>query len=176
MQDEDNSDDGSDENLYDSNGELFQWTPPEIAENYDPSFLNLRAFACIIDHAFLAAVIYVPAILFGEEGLEMTGRVTLWLVVAYFPVVEGLWGQSLGKFITKIKVVDATGRPPGVSRALMRTATRFLEVNPLLAGGIPAWVIATQSKWKQRLGDKLAGTFVIRKYDADRLVQSDLSE
>jgi uncharacterized RDD family membrane protein YckC len=47
-----------------------------------------------------------------------------------------------------------------------------LEVNPLLAGGIPAGLVANFSKTHQRLGDMAADTYVILRRDTSRLVPS----
>ena len=47
----------------------------------------------------------------------------------------------------------------------MRTLLRLFEVNPLLLGGIPAAIAVLCSKNRQRLGDMLAGTYVIRTKD-----------
>jgi uncharacterized RDD family membrane protein YckC len=85
--------------------------------------------------------------------------------------MEGRWGATLGKFGTKIRVVDRLGRVPGYGRAVVRTLLRLVEVNPLLLGGIPAGIIALSSKSKQRLGDMLAGTYVLYLADVERLRQ-----
>jgi lipoprotein NlpI/uncharacterized RDD family membrane protein YckC len=85
--------------------------------------------------------------------------------VAYFPLTEGLWGRSLGKVATGTVVVNKTGRAPGVLRAIVRTLLRLIEVNPFLVGGLPAGIAVAASKRRQRLGDMLAGTYVVRAKD-----------
>jgi uncharacterized RDD family membrane protein YckC len=84
------------------------------------------------------------------------------LSLTYFTVTEGVWGRSLGKLITGTIVVDASGRPPGVGRAFVRTLLRLVEVNPFLLGGIPASICVWMTKDQQRIGDLLAGTYVVR--------------
>lgn len=42
--------------------------------------------------------------------------------LAYYAVAEGLWGAGFGKSICGLRVVDAQRQPPGVPRALLRTA------------------------------------------------------
>ncbi|MEO8504571.1 MAG: RDD family protein [Acidobacteriota bacterium] len=88
--------------------------------------------------------------------------------IAYFWLPEAIWGATLGKSIARVRVVDALGNVPGARRALIRTLTRLLEVNPFLLGGIPAALIAYRSKRGQRLGDMLARTFVLRVSDLPR--------
>jgi uncharacterized RDD family membrane protein YckC len=90
-------------------------------------------------------------------------------VVAYYVVLEARWGATLGKLATQIRVVDRLGRPPGYAKAAVRTAMRAIEVNPLLAGGIPAAIVVGLTKTRQRLGDLMAGTYVLRVADAQRL-------
>ena len=89
--------------------------------------------------------------------------------IAYFPVSEGLWGRTVGKLVTGLVVVDSKGNRPGLLRATGRTVTRMIEVNPFLLGGLPAGLIVFASKRRQRLGDMLAGTYVIPKADLARL-------
>jgi uncharacterized RDD family membrane protein YckC len=88
-----------------------------------------------------------------------------WLValVAYFVVFEALWGRTLGKLITGTVVIDRDGRAPGFAKAIARTVLRLVEVNPLLIGGLPAGIALLVTKRHQRMGDLLAGTYVVRK-------------
>lgn len=74
-------------------------------------------------------------------------------------------GVSLGKLHTKVVVVDRDGNPPGVARATIRFLLRLLEINPLLCGGLPAGLLASLTPKKQRLGDMLAGTYVVYRDD-----------
>ena len=64
----------------------------------------------------------------------------------YYVLFEVLSGRSVGKLATGIIVVDGEGKRPSVRAAVIRTLTRFIEVNPLLLGGIPAGIIADRSK------------------------------
>jgi uncharacterized RDD family membrane protein YckC len=56
------------------------------------------------------------------------------------------------------------GRPCGVRESLIRTLTRIIEANPLLFGGLPAGIVVMSSERRQRLGDTLAGTIVIKRH------------
>nr|QQZ49185.1 hypothetical protein JKL49_18910 [Phenylobacterium glaciei] len=58
-------------------------------------------------------------------------------------------------------MVDAQGQRPAIWRVIVRTLTRLIEANPFLLGGIPAGLIANFTKRRQRLGDLLAGTYVV---------------
>jgi len=91
----------------------------------------------------------------------------LWLVVVavYFIGAEGAFGQTLGKWITGTIVIDRGGQAPGFVKALVRTVLRLIEVNPFLVGGLPAGLALLLTKRRQRLGDLLAGTYVVRSSD-----------
>jgi uncharacterized RDD family membrane protein YckC len=42
---------------------------------------------------------------------------------------------------------------------------RLIEVNPFLVGGLPAGLVLLLTRRRQRLGDLLAGTYVVRLRD-----------
>ena len=87
------------------------------------------------------------------------------VVFAYFIALEGRYGRTLGKWITRTRIVTLAGGPPGYARAAVRTIFRLLETNPIIAGGVPAGIVAGVSKYRQRLGDLLAGTYVVKNHD-----------
>src|SRR4029453_11004498 len=50
------------------------------------------------------------------------------LVVAYYVLMEGYLGQTIGKLATGITVVsEVTGRPPGIAAAALRTLLRIID-------------------------------------------------
>jgi uncharacterized RDD family membrane protein YckC len=139
-----------------------------IARTYNTNIVAQRWGALILD-LVLCIVLYVAVgVTFGGASLW---PLALWAVgvFLYFILLEGRWGVTLGKLATKIRVVDRHGQTPGYRRAVVRMLLRVLEVNPLLAGGLPAGIIASVSKTKRRLGDVLAGTYVLYATDVRRL-------
>jgi uncharacterized RDD family membrane protein YckC len=54
----------------------------------------------------------------------------------------------------------------------VRTLFRLIEVNPILAGGLPAGIAVIATRGKQRLGDMAAGTYVLLDRDMHRLQSS----
>ena len=145
-------------------------TPTQtVAERANPvSLLVLRAIGAQIDILAILMLLIVPALLLGKERLNdhvWDYIILFWLValVAYFVVFEALWGRTLGKLITGTIVIDRNGRAPGFAKALVRTVLRLIEVNLLLIGGLPAGIALLVTKRHQRLGDLLAGTYVVRK-------------
>jgi len=81
----------------------------------------------------------------------------LW--VAYYAVLEGLFGATIGKRIAGLRVTDLAGRRIGWQAAILRNLGRLLDALPFLylLGGI----LTLSSRQHQRLGDRFAGTIVV---------------
>jgi uncharacterized RDD family membrane protein YckC len=151
------------------------YTGEWVAERADKGNMLVRRWAgAWIDFVALALLLFVPAFIvtflvgLGGASVGRWNQVGGWMVafdillaVAYFPVTEGLWGRSLGKLVTGTIVVKRDGTPAGFGLTIVRTVLRLVEVNPFLAGGIPAGIALLCTKGKQRLGDLAAGTYVV---------------
>lgn len=140
-----------------------------IVERYSNGILVRRWAATLIDSVVLWVFLMCGDAFLGNNLYQRLLPIFLVLIALYYPVLEGLEGGTVGKFMLGIRVVDYEGRIPGVVKALVRTLTRVVEVNPCLIGGIPAGIVALISRRKQRIGDMLAGTFVIYHDDLLRL-------
>ena len=86
----------------------------------------------------------------------------IWLAllwVAYYAVLEGLFGATLGKLFAGLRVTDMQGRRIGWQPAILRNLARLLDALPFLylLGG----VLTLSSRQHQRLGDRFAGTLVV---------------
>jgi uncharacterized RDD family membrane protein YckC len=92
------------------------------------------------------------------------------LVVPFTPLVyyvwaEAAWGRTIGKRLFGLAVVDEDGEPQTPRQALVRNALRpvdfvgFYFVGSFLMYG---------STNRQRLGDRLAKTLVVRSASADK--------
>ncbi|MCA3016426.1 MAG: RDD family protein [Myxococcaceae bacterium] len=80
----------------------------------------------------------------------------------YAIVLEGLWGgQTVGKRIFGLRVIQESGVRIGWVQALLRNLARPVDRLPVfyLVGGLAAFLSPSQ----QRLGDLLAGTIVVRE-------------
>jgi uncharacterized RDD family membrane protein YckC len=141
----------------------------DLAQSYKSGLVVRRWLGAWIDFVVVAAILIVPDATLGNDRYQATSAVWLTLCVLYFPVTEGLTGRSLGKLVTGTKVVTVAGHRPGVLRALVRTLTRLVEVNPLLLGGTPAAIAVLASRNHQRLGDMAAGTYVVKAKDLTQL-------
>jgi uncharacterized RDD family membrane protein YckC len=92
------------------------------------------------------------------------------LVAALGLMLKDVTGASPGKWLVGVRVMERTGAPASAGRRLLRNVT--LAAVPLLAGvpylGRIAAVICIGEMvlvlWqKERLGDRLAGTAVVRR-------------
>jgi uncharacterized RDD family membrane protein YckC len=140
-----------------------------IAAGYTSSIIAARWLATIIDSVLLLALLFIPAVALDKSVGEIVIWVSLALIAAYFPVMETRFGGSLGKLATGTRVVNIRGERPSWWQAIVRTLLRLIEVNPFLLGAIPAGLIALCSSNRQRLGDMLARTYVLRRADIGRI-------
>jgi uncharacterized RDD family membrane protein YckC len=83
------------------------------------------------------------------------------ITLLYFTVMEGLFGATVGKFVTGIRVVREDGRKLDLGAAVIRNISRIVDqfpyVVPYLVGAIAVWTSPT----RQRLGDRWASTVVV---------------
>jgi uncharacterized RDD family membrane protein YckC len=123
--------------------------------------------------AEVARRILTPLVIFGRDFSHAI------LVLAYFAasmlymmLAEWLWrGQTVGKRLLRLRVVDAAGLKLEPSQVIVRNLMRFIDWLPALylIGGL----VCLGSRHRQRLGDLAAGTVVVR---APRLGRPDLDQ
>ena len=144
--------------------------PPVAAS--DVHVTGRRVLAIIVDGLVLGVLFWVMSLLFGsssaEGGAASASLGTLGtllyaiLAFAYFTLLEGQRGQTLGKMLLGIKVVrEDNGEVPGLGAAAIRTVLRIIDALPFayLVGFISILI----SSKNQRLGDMAANTLVVRK-------------
>jgi len=144
--------------------------PPAAA--MDVHVTGRRILAIIVDGLLLSVLFWVMSVLFGSSSAEggqvsasMTGLpfvLYLLIVFAYFALMEGYRGQTVGKMLLGIKVIrEDSGEVPGLKVAAIRTILRLIDMLPFayLVGFITV-LISTKN---QRLGDMAANTLVVRK-------------
>ena len=132
----------------------------------EPVGVGLRAVAVIIDTILLFVVAYAIALATGGvtgTGFQLTGGpMFIWLAIAmaYYIVLEAQFGATIGKRIVGLKVVKLEGGGPidwqtSIVRNLLRLVDGFFFY---LVGAIIVWT----SNRKQRLGDRVAATVIVR--------------
>ncbi len=138
----------------------------------------IRFVALFIDGIILGIIGYILIFLFAASAITVdtsTGAVSIGpayyaavaLVIViellYFTLLLGRYGQSVGMMAVKIKVVsEADSGPITYGAAFIRTILLYIDeipyAIPFLLGAILIWT----SDKKQRLGDRVAHTVVLK--------------
>jgi uncharacterized RDD family membrane protein YckC len=151
-------------------------TAPQLGTRAGPiqatQVTGRRVVATFIDGLVFGVAYWLLALAFGDirtegEAANWVSNLPVWasvayglFVLAYFVLLEGLLGQTLGKLATGIKVVaEATGQAPGIAAAAIRTLLRLID--GLFCYAV-AFVTVLVSVKRQRLGDMAARTLVVR--------------
>jgi uncharacterized RDD family membrane protein YckC len=95
----------------------------------------------------------------GPDAYPFLGAYFL-IFFLYFVVLEGFMGQTLGKKLLKLKVVQVNGQPCGYGPAVVRNILRIIDALPFLY--IIGMILISRSDKKQRLGDSVAKTVVVK--------------
>ena len=127
--------------------------------------VGLRAVAVIIDSAMLFFLAYLMALVTGgttTTGFQLQGGpFFLFFLIGfgYFIVMEAVWGATLGKLVIGLRVVKEDGSKIDWSKSLIRNVLRLVDG---LFFYLIAAILVWQSQKCQRLGDRIAGTVVIK--------------
>ena len=118
-----------------------------------------RLYAFAIDAGLWLAVVYLVAPISGGALFSPTAAVIdVFVFFAYFVLLTGIFGRTLGKWVAGIRVVDSDGNTPGVALAIPREmAGRFVAVVVVGVGLI--WIVFDPKH--QGWHDKMAGTYVV---------------
>ena len=82
------------------------------------------------------------------------------IIAMYFIVLEGVFGATLGKWLVGLRVVRIDGGRPGLVKSTLRNTLRLADSLPFLS--ILGAVLILTSPERTRIGDRVAGTRVIR--------------
>ena len=144
-------------------------TPEYVEFNFVLAGLYNRFLAWLVDTAIVFAVytVFVRLLLLAQlfsSGVFSALGFIIWFLAdwGYAIVLEGFWsGQTVGKRMFSLRVIQESGVRIGFYHAVLRNLARPVDRLPLiyLVGGVSA--LFTRSR--QRLGDLLAGTVVVRE-------------
>ncbi len=149
---------------------------PELVDIEMPlAGIGSRFIALLVDYliwgAALVALILM-AVFFLPSGKAPSDRSEQWAVAivifivflfnwGYFTLFEAFWnGQTPGKRVARIRVIQRSGRAIGLFESMARNLVRYVDQIPFFyAVGVVAMFCSRQH---QRLGDLAAGTLVVR--------------
>lgn len=150
-----------------STAELRIRTPEGITFAYQLAGPVTRCLAWAIDMTIVLVVCLVISMSLGSAGLipvdfvQAAGALAFFVVpIAYGLLFEWFWrGQTVGKMMLRLRVMDADGLRLQFHQVLMRNLVRFADLLPgcYLVGGVASLL----SSKAQRLGDLADGTIVV---------------
>lgn len=147
-----------------------------LSETYGASIFFRRWAAWMIDFILIVfgygGLVYFAAKKLSETETPNLGMVVILFLIGsfcYYLLLEGLTGYTLGKFVLRIQVVNGEGRPPGMIKSLIRTLIYLVDTNPLLFWGLPAGICVLVTPRKQRIGDMVANTYVVKVRDLGKV-------
>lgn len=158
--------------------ELRFETPERVALHLELAGLGMRAFAYLVDVLVIFLLWVVGLILYSISG-DLLRRVEAltWAgqLLAVGAVLLSGWGWDVawevagggrtpGKRALGIRVVRTDGGPVGLVESIARNLLRAVEVPLGYAPGVLAVALGSR---RQRLGDLVAGTLVVRERRAD---------
>lgn len=155
-------------------------TPDAVLVEMDTAGLASRLLAIGIDLLVMGAVSAGLILLAGAlGGLSGGGDVAVVVIIfavfafriLYPALLEARWrGRTLGKAALGLRVVTVEGAPARFRHTLVRALIGLVEIE--LTGGSLALVSVLLSRRNQRLGDKFAGTMVMRERSAARATEA----
>lgn len=135
--------------------------------------LGSRIVAFLIDSiitGIVAGILFAPVVfLVGVGGDGGTAGAGLFLILqlliplaifAYFIVMEGMYGYTIGKKLLNIRVVGENGAKIGMSESAIRNVLRIVDALPTLY--IIGIILIAVNDDEQRLGDMAASTYVVK--------------
>ena len=147
----------SDEQQY--YGQPPQYGQPQYGQpQIDYVSVGPRFLAYLIDGLIIGAVSGLLFFPFRDAPGAWGGSIGL-LSILYFIVMEATQGATLGKMALGLRVVKVDGSPISWRESIIRNLLRIVDgLFAYLVGAILIW----NSPLRQRLGDRAAGTVVVR--------------
>ncbi len=105
----------------------------------------------------------VPMVSVAPNPLAWAGGIVSALVnFFYFVLLQGAYGQTVGKMLVKIKVVREDGSKISYVDAVVRTILALIDLIPYFIPYLLGAILIWTSDTKQRLGDRVAHTVVVK--------------
>lgn len=152
-------------------------TPEGIDLEVSPAGPVPRGLAILIDGTITQASTAVTAILLSFAGNAGMGLylILLFLVEWFYPVLFEVLrgGQTPGKKLMGLRVVNADATPIGWNGSIVRNLLRTADFFPLLyVGGVVSMLVSSRY---QRLGDLAADTLVVHVVPSEELALGALA-
>ncbi len=152
-------------------------TSQHVEIDYPVAGIGERIAAYLIDFGLFISIYFLAILTFGLSGLAKNFGDTFLVVmvviyatcyVFYDLFCEVLFnGQSIGKKILKIKVISVDGAQPSIGQYFIRWIFRIIDFT--LSANTLGFITVVVSEKKQRIGDIIAGTTIIKTIAATKL-------
>lgn len=122
-----------------------------------------RILAALIDVVVMAIYIFIAVFVLAAASAPswLFGLLLGLPVLLYHPLCEiVLEGRTVGKDIMRVRVARLDGSPPGAGAAMARWLIGLVEIT--MTSGLVAMGAILFGRTGQRLGDRVAGTAVVR--------------
>jgi|ERR1051326_3275697 uncharacterized RDD family membrane protein YckC len=113
----------------------------------------------LIDGLAIYGLAFIAGMLLGVTGnVEimrepmMPNLIGFLLVMCYYIIAEGFFGRTIGKAVTRTRVVDASGGPPSFGQVVGRSFSRLIPFEAFS-------FLANPVGWH----DSISGTYVINE-------------
>jgi uncharacterized RDD family membrane protein YckC len=161
-------------------------TPELVSIDLSLAGIGSRCLAVLVDYLIQGVTVWIGflliALLAGQSnsstaaeigsstsykwGVALAIAIPFLLHWGYFTLFEAFWnGQTPGKRLMKLRVIQQTGRALGLFESMGRNLIRFIDMLPIFyfVGAICVFLTRRQ----QRLGDMVAGTLVVHSTPVD---------
>ncbi len=154
-------------------------TSQNIDLEYDLASVGERILAWLLDVALFAAYFIVVSLIINTiTNFNNFFNDNPWIAVflgvpfIFYNLVCDIWlnGQTVGKKVLKIKVISLNGEQASIGQYMIRWLFRIVDI--YLLDALPAFICVIVSEKKQRIGDIVAGTAVIKTVPRSSLQQT----
>jgi len=153
-------------------------TTQNIDLEFDLASVGERIVAWLVDLGiFIAYFILVSTIIgFSQMGsfVEKNPWISMLFIFpfVFYNLVCDIWlnGQTMGKKVMKLRVISLNGEQATIGQYMIRWLFRMVDI--FLFNALPAFIAVAASEKKQRIGDMVAGTVVIKTVPRSTIQQT----
>lgn len=152
-------------------------TSQHIDIDYPVAGLGERTSARLIDLGLLGVVAIIVLIILMTTGLWNSEGISFIVILSiygggfvFYDLLCEIFmnGQSVGKKLLKIKVISLDGSQPSLGQYFIRWIFRIVDFT-FLTGGVGGFISVAVTENKQRIGDIVAGTTLIKTVPRTKL-------
>lgn len=153
-------------------------TTQNVAIEYDLASFRDRTFAFLLDAAVLALLIILLSYIIGLSSSIGADDYIFYFILLpiffFFSITQEvlLQGQSIGKIALGLQIIRIDGEEPILENYISRWAFRSIDI--YFTAGAVASILINSNDRKQRLGDIVANTVVVKINSYNPVSLSDL--